>query len=231
MQVSIPPQFKNGYTLSALLHVLVLLLFAFVAIKPALVQKWHQFEWDYETKEPDLETSAPRGITEAPAVQESPLPVTETLAPNPVESVPPGETERIIEPPKIATPATTPTKSPAVRVRKSTGINTLKNLGNTLPTGNMGFSGSLEQGSGEAYVISLPKPQIMPTEEGEVFIEFKLNSGGDVNMTSINVISYSSTLYVEAVKKTMRNWKFGFKNTYNPERLYRIRCKFVVDED
>ena len=106
----------------------------------------------------------------------------------------------------------------------------LRNVGNGLPSGNNGFSTSLETGDGDAYIISQPKPNIVPHEEGEVLLEFRLTSSGAVVMGSVNVLSYTSGSYLESVRRVLPTWKFGFRKAYNPDKMYRIRCKFTVDD-
>jgi hypothetical protein len=106
----------------------------------------------------------------------------------------------------------------------------LQEIPGTIIGSNFDFSTSLEEGGGEAYIISQTKPQINPTEEGEVYLEFKLTPKGTVDLGSVNILSYTSATYAEAVRKVMPLWKFGFKGNYNPKQLYRLRCRFVINE-
>ncbi|MDY0151341.1 MAG: hypothetical protein RBS43_03620 [Candidatus Cloacimonas sp.] len=224
---------KSGYVQSAIVHILLLLLLAVIFIKPVLPLKWHSFEWELPQRVATERAPAAKGVTPVPAVAEADKPA---LAPSVVSVAPtvnpaPATEQRIIETPVMETPADAISPASRPRTSRERSDSGLRDLGKNLPGGNFGFSTSMEQGSGEAYIIAQSKPNIQPTEEGEVFLEFRLTSRGEVDMGSVVVISYSTASYVEAVQKALRTWRFGFRGTYNPERKYRIRCNFVINEN
>jgi len=223
---------KNGYVISLVVHLILMLLLALWIVRPALQVKWQSFEWEPGEQARASEASPSRGLTHNPGTTQTVKAVSQTQsAPvSPVSPVSVGDLRPALEQPKIADSSPLEQKSDAVRAVRSLSRGTLKSLGENLPGGNFGFSSSLEEGGGEAYIISQPKPAIMPTEEGEVYLEFRLTAKGFVDMGSVNVLSYTTASYAEAVQKVLKTWRFGFKGTYNPNRTYRIRCKFVVDE-
>lgn len=223
------PSLQSGYVISALLHVVALLILAFFAIKPVLPLKWHSFEWDASLFKEYSTEAASSGSTETPATEAAAQSASSTPA-NAAELSGAINTHnsdsQLLEPPATASPTDN---------RKSAAMSRLeeysRNRGTNPSDGNKGFSASLEQGNGEAYIISLPKPQIVPKEEGEVYMEFRLTAKGEVDMNSVVFLSFSSAAYVESVQRVMRLWRFGFRSTYNPNRNYRIRCNFVVNEN
>ena len=223
------PKLNNGYTISVIAHLILLLILAFCALKPILPAKWHSFEWELPQSQIQAETSTAAGLTSSPGIEENPV----TVKSKPqTAAFPSKEKEPLkIDSPILETPATTASNETPFRISRSRSGNALRNLGTNLPGGNYGFSASLEQGNGEAYIIDQTKPQIIPTEEGEVFLEFRLTAKGEVDMSSITLLSYSSAAYVESIRKVMNSWRFGFRSTYNPDRKYRIRCNFVINED
>ncbi|GAB1366459.1 hypothetical protein MASR1M36_13300 [Candidatus Cloacimonadaceae bacterium] len=231
MTFKLPPSLQNGYLLSFVGHIVILLLLAIIFISPVMPVKWHSFEWE-TISEPSAEPGSAKGSSSAPvektalqSVPASPAPSLESE--EPIRS---GESIPVLEKPILATPSQNQSDHNAVRVIRTPGQSALRNLGENLPGTDNGFSASLEQGGGEAYVISQPKPAIMPTEEGEVYLEFRLTRDGNVDLSSVNILSYTSAKYAESVQKVLGRWKFGFRNKYDPNRTYRIRCKFVIDE-
>jgi len=208
------PKLNNGYTISAIGHLIILMLFAFFAVKPNLPLKWHSFEWELPDIPKLSSTLASKGIlprTDTAIAEESSKTNTEPQASNPLPTTA-AKQPRIIESPVIDTPTSTTTTTSTtdpVRLSRNRTSNALRSLGNTLPSGNYGFSADLEMGDGEAYIISQPKPMIVP---------------------DVEVLSYTTGNYVEAVKKVLPQWRFGFRGVYSPERKYRVRCKFVLDE-
>lgn len=231
MNINLPSRLKNGYFASAIAHAVLFIIMAFLFIHPATQVKWHSFEW--EQGQPSLPSKgvSSKGLTPQPGVTKSSESlVHEAAKPETEPQVNKGESTRVLEQPQISETSNTETNRSAVRVVRTPGRNALRNIGQNLPGGNFGFSAALEQGEGGAYIISQPKPTVMPTEEGEVYLEFRLTSLGTVDMSSVNILSYTSGNYAESVQKALRNWKFGFKGQYKPETSYRIRCKFVIDE-
>ncbi len=231
MTVKLPPSLRNGYLLSLIGHLILMLILALLFISPVLPVKWHSFEWESQS-EPSMEPGSSIGTS--PALTESITPQQELSNPALKQDteIPAskGETIPTLEQPKLAAPSQTKDEHTGVRVIRTPGKSALKNLGESLPGTGDGFSASMEQGGGEAYIISQPKPAIMPNEEGEVYLEFKLTKEGNVDLSSVNILSYTSANYAEAVQKVLSRWKFGFKNRYDPNRSYRILCKFVIDE-
>jgi len=230
LKLKLNPRFANGYTLSALAHIILLVLLALLMIKPFVSSQWHSFEWVLEDENPSEEAASTKGVLGKAEI--SPLvnianQASEEGSVSPSASSVPSELAPIIEQPKPIN-SNSSSKEQVKAIRRTSSA--LRSVGENLPTGNMGFSSSMEQGGGEAYIVSQSKPQIVPNEEGEVYLEFKLTPTGNVDYNSINVITYSSAAYVESVRRAMRTWKFGFRGAYNPDRLYRIRCKFVIDE-
>lgn len=228
----IPGRYLNGYSLSMLLHALLLMLGALYVIKPHITYHWHQFEW---------ELPAPGLIADHPSSQGLPL-LSSADHPSPDFSDTPAATSpepasesditsrRIVESPldKPSATAQATTTLPGINRRLASGA--LRDLGNNTSGGNMGFSSSLEPGSGDAFIIDQLKPQIVPTQDGEVLLEFRLSPRGFVEINSVNILSYSSPAYVEAVLKVLPEWKFGFHRAYNKDKLYRVRCKFIINE-
>jgi TonB family protein len=225
------PKFNIGYLLSIVVHAVLLLIMALLAIHPAIQVKWHSFEWSQEQPQKLEIPASSKGDTQRSASQEikavAPVAAVSQSIEQPITK---GETNSVLEQPKIADTSIIEPNRSASRVVRNLGKNALRSIGENLPGGDYGFSGSLEQGGGEAYIISQPKPAIIPSEEGEVYLEFKLDQAGRVDMSSVNIISYSTASYADAVQKALRSWKFGFKGRYEPNRIYRIRCKFVIDE-
>ncbi|HNQ44370.1 MAG TPA: hypothetical protein PKI59_08060, partial [Candidatus Cloacimonadota bacterium] len=95
-------------------------------------------------------------------------------------------------------------------------------------SGDTGFSASLESGSGDAYVITQSIPKINPVSDDEVVVRFRLSDSGTVVMSSLEVLSYRQAVHVEALRQEMPSWRFGFLGTYNPERIYSLRCRFIT---
>ena len=230
----------NGYFISAVFHLLLFILCAFYVIQPYVPEKWYTFEWEPLDRTTVIETHTANKLEEI--TMGNNIPGTEGITKpagisgkkeinavngNPVSI---GDSEPAIAMPLNVLPqdnakTTIPSSFPHNR-----NSNALKEVPGTITGSNFGFSSSLEEGGGEAYIISQTKPQINPTEEGEVYLEFKLTPKGTVDMSSVNILSYTSATYAEAVRKVMPSWKFGFKGTYNPKQLYRLRCRFVINE-
>lgn len=225
-------KYFNGYSLSLLLHALLLLLGALYVIKPQLQVTWHQFAW--ESPEPGFYSDSPaaRGLPQessasASAANEAGIPGPSATS---AETAEHAASQRIVELP-LETPQASNTSSNKLSgVNRQLGSSALRELGSKALGGNMGFSSSLEPGSGDAYVIEQLKPQIVPSQDGEVLLEFRLSPQGRVVMNSVKVLSFSSAAYVEAVRKVMPEWRFGFRKAYAPQKVYRLRCKFVTNE-
>jgi len=234
VNLKLHPKLKNGYTISILGHIVILILLALYVIKPNLPLKWHSFEWDLPDQPKLSSTIASRGIVPEPVssiAEEKSVIKAEPEVINP-PAVIVTKQPRILESPVIDTPTATSTPATEpIRISRNRTTGALRSLGNTLPSGNLGFSADLEQGDGDAYIISQPKPLIVPDVEGEVLLEFKLTSKGAVDMSSVVVVSYSTASYVEAIQKVLPQWRFGFRGVYNSGRKYSVRCRFVVNED
>jgi len=223
---------KNGYLISTVIHLLIILILALLVLKPKLPQRWHTFEWETPeiTAVSNVQSSqgivpnAPREVADIPSPIVSPG-VVHTTQPAVVSPAP-----RIIESPLLEAPAASSTTSDTNTQNRKRVASSLRSMGNTIPGGNSGFSADLELGNGEAFIIQQPKPLIVPTIDGEVLLEFKLSSRGTVDISSVKVLSFSTAAYVEAVQKVLPQWQFGFRGAYQPDRLYRVRCRFVVDE-
>jgi len=228
---------SNGYFLSAVFHLLLFVLFAFYVIQPYLPEKWYAFEWEPLKESTVIEPTNKEGIAngknnnaETATAIAAGIPGNMELIISNELPVASGDSE-----PALAMPLTALTPEDA-KTALPTGYSRTRNVGalNAIPgtsgEGNFAFSTTLEEGGGEAYFINQTHPQISPTEEGEVYLEFKLTAKGLVNMSSVNVLSYTNATYAEAVRKVMPLWKFGFKGNYNPRQLYRLRCRFVINE-
>lgn len=229
MNLRIHPRLRNGYAVSFILHGLLCLLCALLFIKPMLPAKWHSFEWELPEPDPSPEAAAAMGVSSAPASEETPVVSASSDIVSPAQQTQPEPVR--IDNPVIETPATPSSSARRTKIPNTRRGSGLRDLSSNLPGGDYGFSANLEQGSGEAYIISQPKPQIVPNEEGEVYLEFRLTPRGDVDMNSVVVLSFSNAKYQEAVQKAMRSWRFGFRGAYNSERKYRIRCNFVINEN
>jgi len=218
----------NGYFISAVFHLLLFILCAFYVIQPYVPEKWYTFEWEPADRTTLIESYSADILQEitkpAEIAGEKEINIVNG---NPVSI---GESE-----PAIAMPLNVLAREDAKSTIPSSfphnrNSSALQEIPGTITGSNFGFSTSLEEGGGEAYIISQTKPQINPTEEGEVYLEFKLTPKGTVDMGSVNILSYTSATYAEAVRKVMPLWKFGFKGNYNPKQLYRLRCRFVINE-
>lgn len=227
----------NGYFISAVFHLLLFILCAFYVIQPYVPEKWYTFEWEPANRTTVIEpypADILQEIIKIPGAEEITKPAEivgeKEINTGNVNPISRGESE-----PTIAMPlnvlaqedakSTIPSSFPHNR-----NSSALQEIPGTIIGSNFGFSTSLEEGGGEAYIISQTKPQINPTEEGEVYLEFKLTPKGTVDLGSVNILSYTSATYAEAVRKVMPLWKFGFKGNYNPKQLYRLRCRFVINE-
>jgi len=232
-----PSKLLNGYFLSAVFHLLLFVLFAFYVIQPYLPEKWYSFEWEPLKESTVMEPANKEAITNGKNNNAD--------AAKTISAGNPGNTELIISnetpsgigdsEPAIAMPLSAFTEEDTKTAlpnsySRNRNANALNAIPGTSAEGNFAFSTTLEEGGGEAYFIHQAHPQISPTEEGEVYLEFKLTAKGLVNMSSVNVISYTNATYAEAVRKVMPLWKFGFKGSYNPRQLYRLRCRFVINE-
>lgn len=222
----------NGYSISLVLHLLIILLGSLYVIKPHLTYTWHQFTWEMPNPGLLSENPAAQGVPQANSANsvisdshdalatQSPLPASEASV----------SSQRIVESPIERPSASKPAATSSPGINRSLGSSALKDLGSNVPGGNMGFSSAMEPGSGDAYVIQQLKPQIVPTQDGEVLLEFRLSRQGMVVPSSVNVISFSSAAYVEAVRKVLPEWKFGFRKAYAADKVYRIRCRFITNE-
>lgn len=214
-----------------MIHIAILLLFALILLKPVIEQKWHEFEWETPAKEAIAQSPGKRSLT--PDLKESPTaPPASNLEPS-LPSAPVNPTVKPIESPLIETPITQSNTDNATVVRINRNRNmtdALRGVADTNTTGggNFGFSASLEDGGGEAYIIKQTIPKITPTMDDDVVVEFRLSESGSVIQNSINIVSYKQSAHVNALRAEMQNWRFGFKGAYNSTRVYRLRCKFSL---
>lgn len=224
----------NGYTISLVLHILLLLLLVLYTLKPTAPPKWHSFEWELSENEVESNPLANIGTKPGEPIRQEEVstitPQTQVTSTTSSQMDTPSQEDITpIPSPVISPPRLNSSSTANVTVSRNRAVSNLRNIGNPSVPGVYGFSSNLEDGNGEAYIISQQKPNIVPDTEGEVFLQFKLLQNGTVNMSSVTVISYTSSAYVEAVKKVMPLWRFGFSKAYNPERQYRIRCNFIVN--
>lgn len=232
MHNKVPGKYLNGYSISILLHAALLLLGALYVIKPHLAFRWHQFEWELPTPGLIAENPASQGLPQLSSDNQMNTDVTEAQAATSPEPASDSDItpRRIIESPLDKPAATSQATTDRPGINRRLGSSALRDLGTNAPGGNMGFSSSMEPGSGDAFVIDQLKPQIVPTQDGEVLLEFRLSPRGFVVINSVNIISYSSSAYVEAVRKVLPEWRFGFHRAYKADKLYRVRCKFIINE-
>ena len=222
---------SNGYVISLALHLVLLIIAALWYFKPHLQQTWHQFEWELPDPTPDSQLPRSQGSLQnnpsanagIKAGTNANLPASANGTSSPLIPMP-------SELPQVSSPGMNNAISTPAPISRTEAGTALRNVGNGLPSGNNGFSASLETGDGDAYIISQPKPNIVPHEEGEVLLEFRLSSNGTVVINSVNVLSYTSGSYLESVRRVLPTWKFGFRKAYNPDKMYRIRCRFTVNE-
>lgn len=224
----------NGYTISLILHVIILLLMVLYTLTPLLPPRWHSFEWENNSQVIDNLTIA-NIVTKPgePSIAQEPAqlqPQSGTISTQEEAISIPQESISDNPSPVIAAPRINTNTEGKVNIPRNRGISNLRNVGIPNSSGNIGFSSNLEDGNGEAYIISQPKPNLVPDAEGEVYLQFKLLQNGTVNMNSVTVLSYTSSVYVEAVKQVMPQWRFGFTKAFNSDRQYRIRCRFIVNE-
>lgn len=221
---------RNAYIQSLLIHAVLIIILALMIIKPKLPQHWHVFEWEFNGNLEAGKEQSSKGVIPNSPSEVADIASTITSAGDLQTSEPAIVTSnpRIIESPVIEAPSTSFSENNTTNRKRN--ASSLLSIGNTIPGGNSGFSADMEMGNGEAYIIQQAKPNIVPTMDGEVLLEFKLNNRGSVDINSVKIISFSSTTYVEAVKKVLPQWQFGFKGAYQADKLYRIRCRFVVDE-
>jgi hypothetical protein len=223
---------KNGYLISSLIHLLIILILALIILNPKLPERWHSFEWETPSDNAVSNVQSSQGIVpNAPReVADIPSPL---VTPGEVQNTVPtvvSPTPRLIDSPLLEAPAVSTSTSDINTQNRRRAATSLRSMGNTVPGGNSGFSADLEMGSGDAYIIQQPKPMIVPNIDGEVLLEFKLTNRGSVDISSVKVISFSTAGYVEAVQRVLPQWQFGFRGAYQPDKLYRVRCRFVVDE-
>jgi hypothetical protein len=234
-----PFKLFNGYFISVVFHLLLFLFFAFYFLKPYTPEKWYSFEWESSQENKVKKTSSLRiedliggknaagsaGISKS---QESSGNMSLNL--NKLTPERAGESESVITMPlNVPNQEENKANIPSSFTRNR-GAHSLKEIPGTFQKTNPNFSATLEEGGGEAYIISQSKPQIIPTEEGEVYIEFKLMRNGAIDMNSVNILSFTNAAYVESIRKVMPSWKFGFKGVYNPKTTYRLLCRFVINE-
>jgi hypothetical protein len=221
---------RNAYIQSLLIHAVLIIILALMIIKPQIPHHWHVFEWEISGDVEARNEQSSKGIIPNSPSEVADIASTITSAGDLQTSEPAIVTSnpKLIESPVIEAPSTSFSENNTTNRKRN--ANPLLSIGNTIPGGNSGFSADMEMGNGDAYIIQQAKPNITPTMDGEVLIEFKLSNRGSVDTNSVKILSFSSTNYVEAVQKVLPQWQFGFKGAYQADRLYRIRCRFVVDE-
>lgn len=231
ISLKLPPQFKNSYALSGMIHAVILILLALLTLRPEIAKRWHEIEWEIPPTTIDQEPGR-----SAPLTNPEPMQAPSTATPSQVvpENATVNPEVKAIPSPVIQTPVLEQPDEANSSVRITRNRNVSDALRNVLPSGptsgggDTGFSAALESGSGDAYIISQSIPKISPVVDDEVVVRFRLSEGGTVIMTSLEVISYRQAVHVEALRKEMPSWRFGFRGQYDPQRLYSLRCKFIT---
>ena len=225
-------RFINGYSLSVILHLLLLLLGAVYVVRPKIHKTWHQFEWNLKEPSQVIANPGMKGISDYQSPQSNaPAMANDATSKSvPVAGGNENTPSRIIDLP-IERPSFNGQAdlNDAGRYREL-DKRVLQAPGGSLAGGKYGFSSQMEAGGGDAYFLQQVNPRIAPNQDGEVLLEFRLTAKGTVIMNSLNVVSYTSTAYVDAVRKVLPEWKFGFNKAYDPKKIYRIRCRFITNE-
>jgi hypothetical protein len=206
------------YLISTLLHLLILFLLALWNIRIENPQRWYQFEWLSEAN-----------LGAMPGTQENELSSDE--APVQEDSATPAMPQ--IETPILQSPLWEATESRAP-IADAGEINQklsrrLQDAAPVAGQNSAGYSSQLLEGGGDAYFIKETSPDITPLMDDSVIVEFRLSRDGSVIMNDLKVISYRRAEHWHALREAMKAWRFGFNKAYDPSRLYRIRCNFVLE--
>ena len=208
----------SSYLISGCIHLLVLLLLAFMYVHTDTRQSWHQFEWL---------SAVEQGI-----VDEA-IPGVESEMESALDADPEAAEEIIVAPPLLESPHwesienSSPIVDPAALNRDL--ANALKDDSSTGASESAPYSSSMLEGGADVYFIRETSRSITPLMDDSVVVEFYIDKDGSVMMNSIKVLSYRKAEHWRSLREAMKNWRFGFTGAYNPRKVYRIRCNFRLD--
>lgn len=216
---------KTPLGVSILAHLVVLLIFALIVIKPNRESNWHDFEWlsqlteaiprisETSTEEKsDKEQSAPSKASttdqNAPTMESSPSPAPSAVQPH----------REIIEAPgELADPS--PSNSPKV-------ISNLGSRGNVNRSGMLqgncpGGSSSRLEGKGIRSKKEV-LPALKVSDYGEVRLSFKVSQTGLVQPNSITVVKSASNAQNQSAIEALRQWEFVVSPGNPEDQTYSI---------
>ncbi len=209
---------KHPVSYSVSLHVLFMIVFALWQLNVEPKKSWHSFEWFTQTTlfEP---ISPDKAHLTGSDVKHGLLTADELL--EQISAREEASSSNIIEMPMFSQDSTATNDMDFLQDDLRLGIDGINSIG-------YGERALQLQGKSDAFFIREIVPAITPLMDDNVVVEFRLDREGKVLMSSINVVSYRRAEHYQSLRKAMEDWKFGFTGKYDPEQVYRIRCKFTV---
>ncbi len=224
------PLLKTPEATSVMIHLVLFLLLAMIAIKPQEAVQWHSFEWQPIIEEDHAKGTfmvqqksddRPRSETvqEHQTRQTNQQPILRSDTP-PMQK--PTESD-LIDPIHHPEPLQTKPDIPPMRM----GLRHLH--GQAQDEGQSGGDG--EYGviidTDDIEIVLRVMPDVEVREFGSVTLNFRLRSNGTADPFSIVVLGFDRGLYGSASEEALKKWRFRFKGRYNPSKVYQISFKFI----
>ena len=226
----LPINWHSPYTISGLLHLVILIILLLIYIRPAQLPVWHTFEWEQPQTEEPVKT--PSQTTDpVPEAKKEEVTSTQTIteentpeSPAIYDSPKPAPATDYIEPPKIKqeqakkgseAPITPSLLGPRLSIPK----------GRPAPSGSGGGTYDVTHSSGiffdENYRVA---PKIKDMEFARITLTFRLASDGRVDPESITAKEVTNLSYLAATKEALSKWKV--KTRFDPNQIYEITFIF-----
>lgn len=217
---------KSPLGVSIIAHLIILIIFALIVVKPNRETIWHDFEWLSElaadlpknTDKPMEEgNSTENSAAAAATTTDESTPAFETNpSPAPSSKVP---TRQIIDAPgELAdpSPSTTPKASSSLGSRGN-----VNRSGLIQGKGTGGYSSMLEGSGIRSHKEVMPTLKI--SDYGEVKLSFQVTRTGLVVAESINVVKSATNAQNQSAIEALKQWEFIVAPGNSADQIYSIR--------
>ncbi len=216
---------QKPLSISALLHILILLVLALVSIKPQHHIKWHTFEWEQVFTTPLPKTQGDSKAEDQLNSGEMPIvsndsDIDDSVSPTETSTPQEGISDFIETPRRDRTQRNPSVASIPAETR---AVTYFKNL----PYGGRSGQG-MGDGSGYDFdgqgvnILDRVVPNVTVTNYGTITMQFRLGSDGRVVQESITVLSYTASEYIQASVTAIAKWRFSFVGRYDASKVYKI---------
>jgi len=225
---------KSPAALSILIHLVILLIFALIIIRPDVSLNWHEFEWAQNFTDILPKVSIPQvteSVTEG-APQGSETTIAQPTknqgnAQTPQQAVSTTPQARVLELPTFSDgDQAAVVEKPAVIPGKRGKVPRPSQAGPGTASGN-GYSFS---GDGGIAIKNLVLPDLKVSDYGEVKLEFSVRNDMTVEPTTIRVAKSGTQPQNQSAIKALKQCTFTLTGMFNPDKRHSILFRFLPAE-